>query len=197
VTDRDCRLLVFCDTKTYCVDYPESAGFTAQSAKAACDAEAESDRGDARTFSSVNSEGCAYDEPIPATRCVKSDGSRRYGEDGCDGTSEPVDTCTPTLSGIITCRYHDDNANGPACIDYAAKDGWTEETALSHCKSQKGSDYQLSAQTCLGTEGATSGSRCQTQNGTDKTWYAYGTPGFVCTTFLGGKAQDGPFCSGY
>jgi hypothetical protein len=50
---------------------------------------------------------------------------------------------------------------------------------------------------CMVEKGMTSDSkRCATDE-SDKKWYAYGVPSFVCSTIMGGENQSGPFCEEY
>jgi hypothetical protein len=189
----------------YCVDYAEAEGWTEASARAACEDLNGNDS--YRTFgTSPSCEDGGY-----KTRCVNDDGTRGYGDGqtggDCDGTEEEIDAaCEPTLTGIITCRYTDPNANGPACIDYPVNGGWTQQAATDHCLRQEGSDQLAGStvriitdgsNTCLGVEGKTDGTRCTTKLDADNTWYAYGPPAFVCTSFMSGTSSSGPFCSGY
>jgi len=187
----------------YCTDYAESEGWTEATAKAECEKDSKFDQ--YGTFGTTPScEDGGYTD-----RCVNDDGTRGYGDgklgNDCDGTEEPVQTkCEPVLTGIITCRYTDPNANGPACIDYPTKD-WTQGEAMTHCTEQAGANSASVAlssdgtKSCIAVEGASAGDRCASKLDAPnmETWYGYGVPGFVCSNFLSGTGATGPFCQGY
>ncbi len=189
----------------FCIDYSEAGGWTEASARANC--ETQPKYGSFGKFgTSPSCEESGYEE-----RCVNDDGTRGYGDgrlgNDCEGSVEEVNAaCEPTLTGIITCRYTDPNANGPACIDYPTKLGWTEQDATAHCLRQEGSAQLAGSsvkidtdgtKSCLAVEGATTGTRCTTKLDASLDWFAYGPPAFVCSNFMSGTSGSGPFCSGY
>ncbi len=110
--------------------------------------------------------------------------------------------CAPDDAQVLSCRYASQfEANN--CADFPVAQGWDASTVESHCAAQQGADASTVAvvqdNSCLAERGPSAGSsRCQAvQDG--KTWYAYGTPDFVCSSFISGSQglSSGPFCDPY
>jgi hypothetical protein len=145
------------------------------------------------TLESVGQAGCPDEKPIACSdgNCVAD-----AAECASCGDGKPV----PDDSQVLTCRYKskfvDDN-----CADFPIDQGWTFSDVENFCKSQKGADASTVVVTqgtsCMVEKGMTRDSvRCKAEE-SDKAWYAYGAPTFVCTFFMGGSNEDGPFCEEY
>jgi hypothetical protein len=114
---------------------------------------------------------------------------------GC-GEGKPV----PDDSQVLTCRYVSTFVDNN-CADFPINQGWTSAEVEAFCKGQQGADASTvvvtQGKSCMVEKGMTGDStRCVTDE-SGKTWSAYGVPGFVCSTFMGGKNQSGPFCEEY
>jgi hypothetical protein len=145
------------------------------------------------TLESVGGAACPDDK-----RIVCSDGTCVADASECAscGDGKPV----PDDSQVLTCRYKsrfvDDN-----CADFPIDRGWTKSEVESFCKNQQGADASTVVVTqgnsCMVEKGMTSDSNRCAADDSGKAWYAYGAPAFVCTTFMGGSNEKGPFCEEY
>jgi hypothetical protein len=145
------------------------------------------------TLEPVGQGDCPDDKPIKCSdgTCVKETSECA----GC-GEGKPV----PDDSPVLTCRYVSTFVNDN-CADFPINQGWTSAEVEAFCKGQQGADASTvvvtQGKSCMVEKGMTSDSkRCVTDE-SGKTWYAYGVPGFVCSTFMGGENQSGPFCEEY
>ncbi|MCP4602529.1 MAG: DUF1566 domain-containing protein [Proteobacteria bacterium] len=162
-------------------------------------------------LSPVSEAVCPDDKPFRCTdgscetaesECCPEDKPYKCADGTCVATSEECggDNCSPNDSEVLTCRYRStfivDN-----CADFPISAGWIEADVESHCKRQQGANAATvvvtQGQSCLVEKGALNGvNRCVTKT-SGKTWYPYNTPAFVCTGFLSGKNESGPFCDEY
>ena len=106
----------------------------------------------------------------------------------------------PGEDDVVTCRYRSSFVDD-TCPDFPAAAGWTEAEVASLCAGQAGADpatvVVTRGESCLVEKGGAAGKRRCAVTSDGRPWFAYGTPGFVCTTILGGADQVGPFCEAY
>ncbi len=134
--------------------------------------------------------------------CCPEDKPNKCADGTCAETPEECagDDCSPSDDQVLTCRYKSTFINDN-CADFPISEGWTEADVDSHCRKQQGANAATVVVTqgdsCLVEKGSLNGvTRCAAK-AAGKSWYAYNTPAFVCTTFLSGNNQPGPFCDEY
>lgn len=190
-----------CATPTWCVDYRQADGWTESSAAARCtlDQANPNNGGTANvvsTFKKTTAESCAMARP-ETTRCVVAVDAKstlRYGEPSCSGTSEPVPPTVCENSGVISCRYSS-TFTASNCADFQTSECWTEAQVQTHCAAQQGAQANTvvvsKGNTCLAA--TPTADRCAAESA-GKTWYAYGTPSNICTSFIeNGKFETAPY----
>ncbi len=119
-----------------------------------------------------------------------------------DPATCPAGACDPVPNDddVLTCRYRSSFV-ADNCADFPVAQGWTEPEVASLCAAQAGADPATvvvsRGESCLVEKGGAAGKHRCAVSSDGRPWFAYGTPGFVCTTILGGTDQVGPFCQGY
>ena len=107
----------------------------------------------------------------------------------------------PDDAEILTCRYAS-TFNAENCADFPIALGWTAESVSEFCQGQPGAKAEtvvVSQQdSCLVTIGnIETASRCRVNHEETQTWFGYGVPEYICTNFVKGEFEQGPFCTAY
>jgi hypothetical protein len=145
------------------------------------------------TLESVGRADCPDDKPI---KCSDGTCVADTAECASCGEGKPI----PDDSQVLTCRWESTFVDSN-CADFPINQGWTRSEVESFCKSQQGADASTivltQGRSCMVEKGMTSDSKRCVAEESGKTWYGYGVPGFVCSTFVGGSNESGPFCDEY
>jgi uncharacterized protein DUF1566 len=146
---------------------------------------------------------CVADETTccPAPKIYLCDDGVTCVEDFSECPFCAGDQPIPDDEEVFSCRYNSTYTNGN-CADFPICEGWsTEEQVTEFCNTldgiKKPSLEVSTGESCL-VEKAMGNKpvRCR-MKGDAKNFWAYGATNPICSMFMGGVGETGPFCEGY